>query len=165
MMMALRQTLSLLVICGALGVWVYLQWTAVGQGDPEVAGAEPQAVKGESLPMPPQPPLMPPLSSYAEIVERPLFNETRRPPPAPETPVVAAQINPTQFRLEGTALTAKQRVAVLRDTRTNQLHRLAEGDQLDGWQVSSVQAGTIALSQGAQTLQLELERPTQGQNR
>lgn len=159
-MIANRLTLLLTIACAGLGTWVFNQWnlyqTGLQDAAQHAATAAADAVQGIK---PPRLPPMPPLASYSEVVERPLFTSTRRPPPEQEKPAVVAARLPVNYRLEGTALSPRGQVAVVRDTRTSTLHRLAVGEQVDGWQLEQIRPGQAALTQGARKLELELDRP------
>jgi hypothetical protein len=155
-----RLTLVLLLLCAGLGAWVFQQWMAYQAAAPAPLQQAAAGTPSGGGVRAPDPPPMAPLASYSEIVERPLFVQTRRPPPEAEVAQAAAPNPPGNYRLEGTALTPVGRVAVVRNTRTSALHRLAVGDEVDGWQLEEVEPGQAALSQGPRKLQLELEWPT-----
>ena len=62
-----------------------------------------------------------------------------------------------RLRLEGVAITPQTRVAVVRDLASNQLLRLAEGAEHQGWVVETVHPAGATLKQGQQTQELVLE--------
>ena len=154
-----RLTLVLLILCVGLGAWVLQQWVAYRTAAPAAVQQATAGTPTTAAVRAPDPPPMAPLASYSEIVERPLFVRTRRPPPEPEVAQQVVKKAPGNFKLEGTALSPDGQVAVLRNTRTSEMHRLRMGQSVDGWQLDQVQPGQAALSQGEQKLQLELERP------
>ncbi|MDJ0739729.1 MAG: hypothetical protein QNJ91_08425 [Gammaproteobacteria bacterium] len=154
-----RLTVVLLVVCAALGAWVFQQWKAYATAAPEPLQQADSGAPRDSGVRAPEPLPMPPLASFSEIVERPLFVQTRRPAPAPEPGQQQVRATPGNFKLEGTALSPDGDVAVLRNTRTSEMHRVLVGQSIDGWKLDVVEPGHAALSQGAQKLQLELERP------
>jgi hypothetical protein len=159
-MIANRLTFVLTIVCAGLGTWVFDQWRLYQTGPQDTAQQTATAAAGAGQGVkPPRLPPMPPLASYSEVVERPLFSSTRRPPPEAEKPTVVAARLPVNYRLEGTALSPRGRVAVVRDTRSSTLHRLALGEQVDGWQLEQVRPGQAALTQGERKIQLELDRP------
>lgn len=153
-----RLSILLTLVCVGLAGWVYQQWLAYRTVVPDLVPRSNAVV--ESRQPASAPPPMAPLASYSEIVERPLFDASRRPPPEPEAKQAAAPKPPTNYKLEGTAVMPDNQVAVVRNKRTSELHRLAVGESVGGWQLDEVIPGHAALSQGTQKIQLELERPT-----
>lgn len=100
----------------------------------------------------------PPLRVFDEILKRPLFSESREPPPPPEKASVASVPVVTHIRLEleGVALTPDARVAVLRDLTTKEVLHLAEGASHNGWKLESVNAHKALFKSNNQTVELEL---------
>lgn len=112
------------------------------------------------------PPLQPfepqPLPRYAEIVERPVFIEARRPekdelvaPPAPAP-------NPDRtLDLIGIVLVPNAAAALLRPEEPNaKVLRVPQGGTVDGWQLETVQAGKVVLRKGDEVRELTLIRPS-----
>lgn len=101
----------------------------------------------------------PPIRAFDEILKRPLFNESRLPPPPPEK--VAATSAPVvthlRLKLEGVAITPEARIAVLRDLTTKKMLHLAEGGNHNGWKLESVHADRTLFKRNQQTVELELE--------
>ena len=158
--MADRLTAILLLVCLALGGLVYREWQApppslaVPEQDAPALGGQ----AWEPLTTPPSPPL----ARYEEIVARPLFREDRRPEPPPEPAartVTQRMVQQPPLKLEGTAVTPERRVALLRDTRTNEVIRAAAGHQLQGWEVAQVGQGWVELSAQGRSMRLEMEQP------
>jgi general secretion pathway protein N len=102
---------------------------------------------------PPVPAALPPLASYAAIVERPLFSPSRRPPPNAETP--AGPSIESRYRLLGMVATGLHKKAFVADgTRKVEI---AEGDRLDSWTVTEIGADRVRLTSptGEMTLRLK----------
>jgi general secretion pathway protein N len=94
-------------------------------------------------------------SVYRETVERPLFVPTRKPaPPSNATPV--AVMKKGQFRLAGTTVNSTTSYVYLFETATNKTHRLAQGSQVNGIVVNSIEATRVVLKQGDDTEELRL---------
>jgi hypothetical protein len=153
-----RLTPYLLITCLVLAGVVALQWRIGARtGIEGPAEAPPAAAEA--------PPartafVAPGIEAFSEILERPLFTAGREPAeePAVATPTTPAiPTAPIRLRLEGVALTPQTRVAVVRDLATNQLLRLAEGAEHQGWVVETVHAAGATLKQGQQTQELVLE--------
>jgi hypothetical protein len=101
----------------------------------------------------------PPIRAFDEILKRPLFNESRLPPPPPEK--VAATSAPVvthiRLKLEGVAITPEARIAVLRDLTTQKMLHLAEGAKHNGWELERLHADRALFKHNQQTVELELE--------
>lgn len=101
----------------------------------------------------------PPIRAFDEILKRPLFNESRLPPPPPAkmaatpTPVVTH----IRLKLEGVAITPEARIAVLRDLTTKKMLHLAEGARHNGWKLESLHADRVLFKHNQQTVELKLE--------
>lgn len=97
----------------------------------------------------------PSMAELSEMLDRPLFFPDRRlpqvaaPAEAPRTPL--------RLRLEGIAIMADSRVAVLRNTANNQLLQLAEGMSHDGWTLDSIESDSVRFVRGPEVAELPLE--------
>ena len=100
--------------------------------------------------------IAPQMASFGEILERPLFAPSRKPPEPPETKAPVVQGPPSRFKLEGVAITPEARVAVIRDLNRNELSRLLEGATHNGWLVESVSPEGARLTKGTQSQELTL---------
>ncbi|MFZ1829977.1 MAG: hypothetical protein WAW42_14715 [Candidatus Competibacteraceae bacterium] len=117
----------------------------------------------DAVVIPPLQPFKPqPLPRYAEIVERPVFIEARRPendelaaPPAPPP-------NPDRtLNLIGIVLVPNAAAALLRPEEPNaKVLRVPQGGTIDGWQLETVQAGKVVLRKGGEVRELALIRPS-----
>ena len=98
-----------------------------------------------------------PTQAYAAILSRPVFSRTRRPPearpavappitaPIVATPAVQREppVKTGQFNLVGVVIIDGKKRALVRQGRDQDLLRLSEGDEVDGWSVESIEADTI----------------------
>lgn len=100
--------------------------------------------------------IAPQMASFGEILERPLFAPSRKPPEPTETKAPVVQGRPSRFKLEGVAITPEARVAVIRDLTRNELSRLLEGATHNGWLVESVSPEGARLTKGKQSQELTL---------
>jgi hypothetical protein len=152
-----------LTLAGVVGVEA---WFALGPGAGSPAlDVKPRPPRADSLPAvpPPRQFAVPPIDAYQEIVTRPLFAETRRPPeespePAGEevaTPVPAQPL-PDGLRLTSVVLTEDTRMALLQDPRSKRLARLRVGQEFEGWRVAEILPGRIVLEQNGNRETLEL---------
>ena len=101
---------------------------------------------------------MPPITTYREISERPLFTEGRRPPPpakAAVNSVKSVQIA-SQWKLTGVVLAGDDSVAHVQGVRDRKTQRLKKGMRLNGWELRSIDADKVLLTNGASTVTLDL---------
>jgi hypothetical protein len=139
----------------AAGV-LYMEWRHPPRLPESVAVDAPPAVA-----VPPPKPFEPqPLIHYAEIVERPVFIDARRPqedeaPAPPEPPPEPDQ----PLDLIGVLLIPGGAAALLRPTEPNApVLRIAQGETVNGWQLQSVSADRVVLRKGAEIRELMLKR-------
>jgi hypothetical protein len=86
----------------------------------------------------------PDLGALTETVDRPLFAASRR--PAAPAPVVAAPrepelvepLRPPELTLTAVVIAGDDAVAVVRSREGNQVERLRQGDEYQGWEVERV---------------------------
>ncbi len=112
------------------------------------------------------------MSSPPQLVARPLFRQTRRPPevpaqdevtpvePIPSAPFVpqasSEQVRALPHQLTAVAITGDKAVAYLVDPENLDLIRLKKGDQIDGWTLHEVSPNSVVLGYGTQQ-QVRLE--------
>lgn len=110
-----------------------------------------------------------PQSAFSEIVARPLFSPSRRPPAAqPESKVVADDTKSETFDLIGVIISADSRMALLRTQDTSEVVRAIEGQSVAGWQVRAINPTEVVLERGgdSETLKISnvVENPAAGSN-
>ena len=115
----------------------------------------------------------PDLNTFETIIERPLFNENRKPGVAPQ-PVAPTKIvqkpkrKPVvnnQYLLSAVVITPKKKMAVIKNGRQRESVTLDIGESIDQWTLSEVTARTATLSNGKQSQTLELEVVSSSTNR
>ncbi|TCT06506.1 hypothetical protein EDC22_11189 [Tepidamorphus gemmatus] len=98
------------------------------------------------------------LDDLAATRERPLFTPARHPPlpppppPPPPPPTLVerperqppAARKPPQLRLVGVIITDDRMVAIMMGQK-RQVHRLAVGDEVDGWKVVAVEPNSVKM--------------------
>ena len=108
---------------------------------------------------------LPALVDYVEIIERPLFMEDRRPfvppevvsPAKPRTRKAPASRKEEQiFNLSAIIITDEKRIALLESGREKKLHKVSQGDELDGWTISNIAPNRISMQKGTETREMEL---------
>lgn len=124
---------------------------------PWVSASPQRAVPAVRDPRPlPRLPATPPEADFAEIVQRPLFSLTRRPPaPAqPAPPRATAQ----SFRLEGLVLVGSDRRALIRESGRDRVLTVREGDVVGRWTVRRIERDRVLLESASEKLVLGRSR-------
>ncbi|MEI2736763.1 MAG: hypothetical protein V9G24_19630 [Rhodoblastus sp.] len=105
-----------------------------------------------------------PLETIAATRDRPLFTQSRRPPPLAEarpasdaTPILGPGAPP--FSLVGTVVGDREKFAVMLETGSQNVLRLPLGASASGWRVAEVAARSVTLTRGPQSVTLELPKP------
>lgn len=108
------------------------------------------------------------VESMSAMVERPLFNPTRappppvveQPPPEPvaevETPVAEDTTGPQDFTLLGVSIKGGERFALVRYNKTNEIFRLKSGQYLSDWELRSVESKEIVIARNDAELTIRL---------
>ncbi|HMN72269.1 MAG TPA: hypothetical protein PKA55_10435 [Rhodoblastus sp.] len=104
------------------------------------------------------------LDQLAATRDRPVFTQSRRPPPlaaAPEGPqtVVVGDSAPPPFALVGTVVGESEKFAVLLESGSQTVLRLPLGASASGWNVAEVAPRSIKLTRGGHSVTLELPKP------
>lgn len=146
-----RAPVYLLVLCIGLASIIYWQierspslpTTAAGpDGTPETEPT--RALQAEFT--------FPPLAAFSEIVARPLFSPSRRPPKEIEDSdsdtIVAPPPQPAHFILAGVVISAEGRMVLLRRMNSTDLIRALMGQEIDGWYVELIESDRVTLRQG-----------------
>jgi hypothetical protein len=116
----------------------------------------------DAVTIPPLQPFEPlPLLRYAEIVERPVFIDARRPE---EDESAASSAPPPDLNrplnLIGVVLVPNAAAALLRPEEPNaKVLRVPQGGMVDGWRVEAVQADKVVLRKNGEVRELALIRP------
>ena len=160
-----RTTAALLALCSFLTLTLFIQLALQGQG--KAATDTGSAVTGIELPESAGTMFTPkPLGDYSEVLERPLLFSDRRMPPEPEVQAAQAKpLSPLRLELEGVAISAESRVALLRNTSTNQLLQLAEGTSHDGWTLEKLSTSGATFRRGEEVAEIVLEVTSNDQRR
>jgi hypothetical protein len=139
-----------------LGLCVLILYEVLGPDGPTV----PQVVPRQQTVMPPPPAIkkLPPIDTYVEVSQRPLFSPTRLPAPVQAAPDTAGNVN--GFFLTSIVLEGDQRSAVILHGRPPVVARVVEGQSVEGWTIQSIQAEHVVLQRGGATQELKLkDRP------
>jgi hypothetical protein len=149
----------LLLTLGGLCWFAWVEWNE----QPRVAGPGASGVAPGLAVEPYQPPVadpVAPLADLSETLQRPLFTPERRPAQDEPAPVVAPATDlprtPPSFELTAVVLANGERVALLKALGAGQLHRLRQGESVDGWTLTEVRPDGVVLERGGQRESIEL---------
>jgi hypothetical protein len=96
----------------------------------------------------------PPLESYHDLLQRPLFTPSRRPSLAP----TAARLAGASLRLTGLVTLNGKTIALVRADEQKQETRIGLGASLNGWQVTAIDSHGLDLLAGRQHLRVRLKQ-------
>ena len=121
----------------------------------------PAAITNDYLQMLPSLPQRQPVdtSRFLALLERPLFQLTRRPPPPPPPPSEAVQApvdNLSTAQLSG--IVAAEGGASIIITMAGKARRVRLHESVDGWTLQSIQGRSVIFAGGGQTRTLQLPR-------
>lgn len=105
-----------------------------------------------------------PTGTFSEIIERPLFMDTRRPHAAPVSADAKKHKRPHQtgpdiltlISLSAIVITNEKHIALIEDNRTGKLQQLHQGEMYGGWTLTDVGTNSIAMQKGQDTRSIEL---------
>ncbi|HEX2245832.1 MAG TPA: hypothetical protein VHH94_06075 [Gammaproteobacteria bacterium] len=106
---------------------------------------------------------LPPLSQFQAIVERPLFLQSRRPIPGATTetsPAASKETRLNQYSLTAVVIVPDKRLALLRSTTDKKIHKIEEGQDLQGWKLKEIKDESALLQQVNESQELRLQRKT-----
>ena len=102
---------------------------------------------------------LPPLDAFAEVVERPLFRQDRRPfvPPPPRTGPAARPETHEQVRLSAVVMIGDLQLALVYTERDPKLQKLRAGQSYKGWRLVEIHDKSITLERGGQVTRVGLK--------
>ena len=150
--------LALAALCGGLGWLTYTVYQAPPAELPAqtLAGVGPtDAAAAPSF----RPFRMPPQQRFSELVERPPFTQSRRPPEVSAEPVARREAPRIDLKLTliGVILQPDRQYALVQRPGSKGAQRLARGEKIDGWQVEGILPDRVILSQAKEVVELELK--------
>lgn len=105
-----------------------------------------------------QPPAAP--GAGSDMVERTLFNPTRRPAPASLQEAAKPRIQRGQFTLAGTLVVDGKATAYLREQNGGKQRRVTQGESVNGMVVAEVMADRVRLTLGDESEELVMKLAT-----
>lgn len=148
--------MALGLACCALGVVIYEEASSVP--DPPTARVAPlgrAAPERNALPVPASF-QMPPAGDFAQVLARPLFSATRR-PPVEASQASAAVAASASFTLIGTIISQQGHYALLKSGASARLQRVTEGQQVEGWTVDHIFLDRVVLRNASGQAEVKLK--------
>ena len=96
-------------------------------------------------------------ATQRDMVERTLFNPTRRPAPVAAAEAGKKRLQPGQFVLTGTLIVDGKATAFLRESAGGKSRRVAQGEQINGMLVADVKPDRVKLTLGGESEDLVLK--------
>jgi general secretion pathway protein N len=146
-----RAPFALAVLALALGVLIYFESRPTVIELPGNAAAGPDRQAGAPGPNPAGF-AMPPLRSFAQVLERPLFSPTRR--PALDA-LAASDTQSSGLTLVGIVISPTEHHALIEHGQPPRLERVVEGQQLEGWTVEAILPDAVTFRRADQSLELK----------
>jgi general secretion pathway protein N len=141
------------LLCASFAVLMVLELSSTGGAGASVPDTASAASRPADIPAPSSRFSLPPLDTFAEVTERPLFSSSRR-PIAAETS--SAVIKPLSASLAGIVISPSSSSIIVMHGDPPALLRLKVGDDIDGWSISSIEPSRVVLQRGAEEQQLKL---------
>jgi hypothetical protein len=143
-----------LVVLAALILWQTEWGRAFLREPPNDTGAAAKPLIVSLLPEY-QPPVTPEVNR--DVVERSLFNPTRRPAPAAMAEAAKPRLQRGQFALSGTLMVDGKTTAFLRETNGGKSRRVAQGETVNGMVVSEIKTDRVRFTVGDESEELTLK--------
>ena len=152
--------MMLLIVCIGLAGVIYQGIGAVSQ--PQAINA---ADSGPTRALPALPAelrfAMAPMEDFVEVVERPMFSATRR-PPSPEAAAASASaaeavVEELDLVLKGIIVSARGRIVMLSETSGGGTVTLTQGQQHKGWTLAEIQPEQVTFRRDGLERELALQ--------
>ena len=150
--------LALVALCGGLGWLAYAAYDAPPAELPQHTAARGKATEAAAGPSF-RPFRMPPQQQFAELVERPPFTQSRRPPAVSTQREVRREARRQDLKLTliGVILQPNRQYALVQRPGRKEAQRLARGEKIDGWQVEGILPDRVVFSQAQEVVELQLK--------
>jgi hypothetical protein len=150
--------LALLVAGVGLAWLIYQQLEASAPPDDKTAG---RVKPLEIADLPPLPEFaMAPLIEFSEVIDRPAFSQSRRPPADADVPASEIVANSLELVLKGVIYSDGESVALFMPKAGGDVLRLAEGGSYQGWDLVQVSPSEVLFRRGEKEASLELDFET-----
>ena len=100
----------------------------------------------------------PSLPSYRQLQTRPLFTDTRKPPPRPAAQATQGVDLGKKWKLTGIIVAGDDSHVFMQGIRDKSVQRLETGAVLDGWELSEIDPAYVLFRSGAREMTLDLRK-------
>ena len=159
----LESTPVIALLLGIVAVFGALNWHMLNS-TVDISPVAPQRGQADS-PLPSSVDLATPLdrktaAQFGQMVERPLFNPTRRPAKRETVPATGPDTQPSDLRLVGVMKAGDQPArALIRSASAQAGKWFAEGEEFDGWTLRKISARSVTVESGGRSHELALAAP------
>lgn len=157
-----KTNLTLFLMCGALGYFLYHEVKRQPDEVPRVAADTVQQTSEGSRTQSVQLQSMPPRQQFSQLIARPPFSATRR-PPQPRRAAVVTKPQPIarpKILLVGTFVNSASGVAVIQKAGVEKQIRLSLGETIDGWKLETILPDRILLKSQDDAFEVKLREPS-----
>jgi hypothetical protein len=143
---------ALVLVCLGLAGVIAVEVSTPSLAVPEAA-SQPSAPAKASVSAAPTPFSLPPLQSFASITDRPLFSQSRRPSPQGSDDTLGPW---SSFVLAGVIISPASREALILHGKPPTVVHVQEGQNVDGWLVTSILPDRVVFRGGTTEHELKL---------
>ncbi|MGC2459122.1 MAG: hypothetical protein WA435_14130 [Gallionellaceae bacterium] len=140
-----------------LQIGAELRWHQLSGKQPSKSLQSPHNGNEPTLAMKPELVLPPLERTYNQILTRPLFIPSRRPPASPSGSSLPSSMSKGQFTLVGVILTTDKKIAMLHEIATGKVFRVEQGKEINGMQLEKLEPEKVTLKQGDEREELLLK--------
>jgi general secretion pathway protein N len=153
---------ALALCCVGLAAMAYAELRV--EVDDEPIATAPDRADAAGAAAKPEPFSLPPLAELQEVVQRPLFAESRRPPAlAPASaPQVARELD--TLSLLGVVITPDERHALIQSDPQTKPERVRQGQTLAGWTIEGILPDRVVFRRGETREELRIKEPERPPN-
>ncbi len=146
----------LLIVCSGL-IWViYQQLQASPHPATRTMGQAAAEIVLPPLPTP-EPFALAAIDSMEQVIERPLFSQSRRPPSEEVAVIETAPASQLDLTLRGIVFADKGGVALLRPPEGTQVLRLRQGERYQGWTLTTLEPQAVVFERDEESVTLRLD--------
>jgi hypothetical protein len=154
---------SLTILCFIL---VYLLWIETKPLEVSIAPTIEQtmSVEDESKTFPGIENTIPDINEFDEMINRPLFSETRQPyveeievEKQEEIKKPNTRKTREEYSLNAVIITPAKKIAIIQTSKSKELQRIGLGESIDDWLIDSINTREIKMTRGNETKSLVLE--------
>jgi hypothetical protein len=145
--------IALFVVCSGLAGVITVELSSPSLAVPEASSQQSAAARAKGSNDGPTPFSLPPLQSFSSITDRPLFSQSRRPSPQGADDSLGPW---SSFVLAGIIISPASREALILHGKPPTIVHVQEGQDLDGWLITSILPDRVVVRGGTTEHELRL---------